>query len=34
MRHSTLLPGRQGVAVWLGVGVASVGLAAIGMARL
>ncbi len=34
MRHSKLLPGRQGLIVWFGLGVASVGLAAIGMARL
>lgn len=34
MRHSKLLPGRQGLLVWLSVGVASVLLAALGMARL
>jgi peptidoglycan/LPS O-acetylase OafA/YrhL len=34
MRHSTMLPGRQGPIVWAGVGVLSVVLAAIGMARL
>lgn len=34
MRHSTMLPGRQGPIVWGSIGLASVALAAIGMARL
>jgi peptidoglycan/LPS O-acetylase OafA/YrhL len=34
MRHSTMLPGRSGPIAWAAFGVASVVLAAIGMARL